>query len=88
MWPLSQHPDLIPKGEEFVKKWGAPAIFIGRFSGPLRASVPLVSGVFAMPYGRFQIANFSSAFVWAAVLLTLGDVTSMTIKWLAETMGR
>src|SRR5438874_428440 len=44
IWPLSKHPELIPKGENFVKKWGALAIFIGRFSGPLRASVPLVAG--------------------------------------------
>jgi membrane protein DedA with SNARE-associated domain len=88
MWPLSQYPDLIPKGEDFVRKWGAPAIFIGRFSGPLRASVPIVAGVFAMPYWRFQLANFSSAFVWAAVLLTLGDLTSITIKWLADMIGK
>ena len=87
MWPLSQHPNVIPAGEAFIKKWGAYAIFIGRFSGPLRASVPLVAGVFAMPYWRFQFANFSSAFVWAAVLLTLGDGTSTAIKWLANLMG-
>ena len=49
MWPLSRNPEMIPKGEEFVKKWGAPAIFIGRFSGPLRATVPLIAGIFAMP---------------------------------------
>jgi membrane protein DedA with SNARE-associated domain len=84
MWPLSQHPDLIPAGENFVKKWGALAIFIGRFSGPLRATVPIIAGVFAMPYGRFQVANFTSAFVWAAVLLTLGDVTSMVLQWIFE----
>jgi len=82
IWPLSKNPDLIPMGENFVKKWGALAIVIGRFSGPLRASVPLVAGVFAMPYWRFQIANFASAFLWAAVLLTLGDVTATAIKWL------
>ena len=81
IWPLSKHPQLIPMGENFVKKWGALAIVIGRFSGPLRASVPLVAGVFAMPYWRFQIANFASAFLWAAVLLTLGDVTATAIKW-------
>src|SRR6478609_3129203 len=40
-WPLSRHPDLIPRGEAFVKKWGAFGIFIGRFFGPLRASVRL-----------------------------------------------
>jgi membrane protein DedA with SNARE-associated domain len=73
IWPLSRHPDLIPRGEAFMKKWGVLGIFIGRFFGPLRAAVPLIAGIFEMPYWRFQIANFSSAFVWAAVLLTLGD---------------
>ena len=81
-WPLSRHPDLIPRGEAFVKKWGAFGIFIGRFFGPLRASVPLVAGIFEMPYWRFQLANFSSAFVWAAVLLTIGDLVGAAVKWL------
>lgn len=87
MWPLSQHPDLIPKGEAFVRKWGVAAVVIGRFSGPLRASVPIIAGVFAMPYWPFQVANFGSAFLWAAVLLTLGDVTTLSIKWLVNLMG-
>lgn len=82
IWPLSRHPELLPRGEAFVRKWGALGIFIGRFSGPLRASVPLIAGIFEMPYWRFQIANFTSAFVWAAVLLTLGDVGGKVIKWL------
>jgi membrane protein DedA with SNARE-associated domain len=63
-----------------MQKWGIAGIFIGRFFGPLRASVPLVAGIFDMPFWRFQIANFSSAFVWAAVLLTLGDVVARGIK--------
>jgi membrane protein DedA with SNARE-associated domain len=53
----------------------------------LRASVPIVAGVFAMPYWPFQIANFSSAFLWAWVLLTLGDFTSVAVKWIAQMMG-
>lgn len=88
MWPLSQHPHLIPAGEAFIRKWGSPAIFIARFSGPLRASVPIVAGVFAMPYWRFQVANFTSAFVWAWVLLSLGDVTSVTVKWFVDLIGK
>ena len=82
MWPLSRNPEMIPKGEEFVRRWGPAAIFIGRFSGPLRATVPLIAGIFAMPHWRFQVANFSSAMVWALTLLTLGDVTSKLIKWI------
>jgi len=80
VWPLSRHPDLIPKGEAFIRKWGAPGIFIGRFFGPLRAAVPLVAGIFEMPFWTFQIANWTSAFVWAGVLLTLGDIVSKAIR--------
>ena len=83
IWPLSRHPDLIPRGERFMKTWGVPGIFIGRFFGPLRASVPLIAGIFEMPFWRFQFANFLSAFVWAAVLLTLGDGISAGIKYLS-----
>ncbi len=82
VWPLSRHPDLIPRGEVFMKKWGIPGIFIGRFFGPLRASVPLIAGIFEMPFWRFQLANFSSAFVWAAVLLTIGDGISKAVRWI------
>jgi membrane protein DedA with SNARE-associated domain len=82
IWPLSRHPGLLPRGEAFVRRWGVLAIFIGRFFGPLRASVPLVAGIFQMPYWSFQVANFSSAFLWAGVLLTIGDVVTTIIKWL------
>jgi membrane protein DedA with SNARE-associated domain len=82
IWPLSRHPELLPRGEAFIKKWGALAIFIGRFFGPLRASVPLIAGIFEMPFWRFQLANFASAFVWAAALLTIGDVISTVVSWL------
>jgi membrane protein DedA with SNARE-associated domain len=62
-----------------VKKWGALGIFVGRFFGPLRAAVPLVAGIFEMPFWRFQAANFTSAFVWAAMLLTIGDGIAQVI---------
>lgn len=81
VWPLSRHPDLIPRGEAFVKRWGVFGIFIGRFFGPLRASVPLIAGIFEMPFWQFQFANVTSAFVWAAVLLTIGDVISFVFKF-------
>ena len=65
-----------------MKKWGILGIFIGRFFGPLRASVPLIAGIFEMPFWQFQVANFTSAFAWAAMLLTIGDVISKAVKWL------
>lgn len=74
MWPLSRQPQLLPRGERFVKRWGIPGVFIGRFFGPARAAVPLAAGIFAMPYWPFQFANFTSAFVWAGVVLAPGTI--------------
>ena len=73
-WPLSHYPDLLPRGERFIHAYGVYAIFMGRFFGPLRASVPLVAGILAMRWWSFQIANFTSAFVWALVLLAPGTL--------------
>ena len=81
LWPLSRYPTLLPRGEAFVRRFGVPSIFIGRFFGPLRASVPLAAGVFEMPYWRFQIANFVSALVWSAALLWFGDVIAKIAEW-------
>lgn len=82
VWPFSRYPNLLVRGEAFIKGWGVLAVFIGRFSGPLRASVPIAAGILNMPYWPFQLANFSSAFVWAAVLLMLGDVGATIGSWL------
>jgi membrane protein DedA with SNARE-associated domain len=72
IWPLSRYPDLLPSGHALIERYGIAAIFIARFFGPLRAAVPLVAGILEMPWWPFQIANFVSAFVWAAALLAPG----------------
>jgi membrane protein DedA with SNARE-associated domain len=81
VWPLSRHPDLLPRGHAFMQRWGILGIFIGRFFGPLRASVPLIAGILEMNYWLFQFANFTSAFVWAWVLLSFGDFGFGIYKW-------
>ena len=82
VWPLSNHPDLLPRGHAFMEKWGVLSIFIGRFFGPLRAAVPLVAGSLEMPYLPFQIANVTSAFLWVWSLLALGDFGFNILRWL------
>ena len=71
-WSLSKYPRLLEKGRALFRTWGAGAIFLARFSGPLRATVPIVAGIAAMPPLRFQLANWLSAFFWAFVLLSPG----------------
>ncbi|MCW3472983.1 DedA family protein [Limobrevibacterium gyesilva] len=74
VWPLSRHPDLLPRGERFFRRWGAMSVVLCRFFSPLRATIPLLCGIFEMPWGVFQLANWFSAFLWALVLLAPGSL--------------
>lgn len=74
LWPFSRHPELLTAAERLFERWGWVAIVVGRFIGPLRASVPTVAGIAAMPRGVFQAANFGSAFLWIPVLIFPGSV--------------
>ena len=84
MWPVSKFPDLLPRGRRFFERWGALGVFGGRFIGPLRAAVPLAAGACQMPRIPFQIANWTSAFVWATTTLAPGMVG---MEWLTKTFG-
>ena len=78
IWPLSRHPTLLPRGHAFFEKWGIAGVFLGRFFGPLRAAIPLVAGICEMPNLKFQLANVTSAFVWATGILAPGV---LGMKW-------
>lgn len=73
-WPLSRHPDLVLRGELFFQRFGTLSVFIGRFFGPFRATIPLVAGLLKMRARPFWIANVGSALIWAPALLVPGSV--------------
>ena len=69
LWPFNRHPDLVRRGEEFFAKWGALGVFFGHFFGPVRAVIPVVAGMYAMPQWQFQLVNVLSAVIWAAGII-------------------
>jgi membrane protein DedA with SNARE-associated domain len=71
-WPLSRQEALVVRGVAFFRRRGLPAVFVGRFFGPLRAVTPFAAGLCEMPRARFQIANLASAIVWSAGMLAPG----------------
>ena len=79
-WPLSRHPEMVVKGEAFLKKYGTASVAIGRFFGPVRAVIPLVAGMARMDRRAFWIANVLSAFVWAPAVMLPGAL----LGWAAE----
>ncbi|MCE4223648.1 DedA family protein [Methylobacterium sp. C25] len=71
-WPMSRYPEPTRRAEDFLRRWGAGAVAIGRFFGPVRAVIPLIAGIFGVNRLPFQVANVLSAAVWAFVLLAPG----------------
>jgi len=86
-WPISRYREQMKSALSFFRRWGMWAIFLGRFLGPFRATVPLVAGISQMRFWPFQIANVTSAFVWSASLLFLGAAGWATIKAAWHWMG-
>jgi membrane protein DedA with SNARE-associated domain len=76
VWPFSNHPELLARGLKFFARWGVIAVFSGRFFGPFRAIVPILAGLYATPWLHFQIANVTSAAVWAASIFMPGFLSS------------
>lgn len=71
-WPLSGHRTGIARARLFFRRYGFASIFLGRFFGPVRATIPLVAGVIGMPPRAFQLANILSAIVWVPLLFAPG----------------
>lgn len=68
-WPFRSRPELLPRGQQFFDRYGSLGVFAGHFFGPVRAVIPVVAGMCAMRQIPFQVANVSSAFLWAAGVL-------------------
>src|SRR5262249_3695239 len=78
-WPLSHNQALLGRGVAFFRHRGLPAVFVGRFFGPLRAVTPFAAGLCGMPRASFQVANRASAGVWSAGMLVPGV---LGMQWL------
>lgn len=71
----------------YCRRYGVAAIFIGRFFGPLRAFVPVMTGVLSMRHLKFQIANFTSAIVWVVAMVAPGWLAAKGLSHVAEGQG-
>lgn len=76
VWPFRDRPEMFEKGEAFFQKWGALAVFLGHFFGPVRGVVPILAGVYGMRQWVFQFVNAPAAVVWAVGVMVPGIFTS------------
>lgn len=78
-WPLKRHPELLAQGQAFFQRFGVASVFVGRFFGPLRATIPLLAGIGKMHPLAFWLSNICSAVIWAPALLLPGSAVVLLI---------
>ena len=72
VWPFRTHPQWLAASEAFVERNGGKSLILGRFIGPLRAFVPLATGIFEMPVRRYLTFSVLAAAAWAPVHILPG----------------
>ena len=69
------------RGETFFAKYGVFGVFLGHFFGPIRAVIPVIAGIAGMRQLPFQVANITSAFLWAVGVIV---PSFYGLKWMTH----
>ncbi len=75
---------LFAHGRRFFERHGGKSVVFGRFVGPVRAIIPTIAGLMAMPPWRFFLVNVISALLWAPVYLLPGLILGATLELATE----
>lgn len=88
-WPLFQrHAHRMRKAEQLICRHGAASVLIARFTGAVRAFVPLLAGFAGMPAAKFYVTNVVSALLWAPAHILPGVVFGASLHLAEQASGR
>lgn len=78
----------LDQAQDFLRRRGGSAVFLGRFVAFFRAVMPALAGASRMPYARFLSFNAAGGIVWGAAFVTLGFLAGNSYAAVAKTVGR
>ena len=88
-WRLfRRYAGVIGRAEDLISRHGAVSVVIARFTGAVRAFVPLLAGFARMPAGRFYATNLLSALLWAPAHILPGVVFGASLHLAEQASGR
>jgi len=88
LWPFTRYPGMIDRGVDYFHRYGGRSVLFGRFVGPVRAVIPLVAGMLAMPARRFFYINVLSAILWGPAYLVPGMAFGASLDLASKVTGR
>ncbi|RON11032.1 phosphoesterase [Pseudomonas brassicacearum] len=77
---LRHHPEWINGAESYFQRYGIASLLVGRFIGPLRPMLPMVAGMFDMPFPRFFAVSLLAGAGWSVAYLLPGWATGAAIR--------
>jgi membrane protein DedA with SNARE-associated domain/membrane-associated phospholipid phosphatase len=77
---LRHHPEWIAGAESYFQRYGIASLLVGRFIGPLRPMLPMVAGMFDMPFVRFAAVSVVAAAGWSVAYILPGWAAGAAIR--------
>lgn len=74
--------------QDFLRRRGGSAVFLGRWVAFFRAVMPALAGVARMPYPKFLVFNAAGGVVWGAVVVVAGFLAGQSYAKVEAVMGK
>jgi membrane-associated protein len=78
----------LDKAQDFLRRRGGSAVFLGRFVAFLRAVMPALAGMSRMHYLRFFAFNAAGGLLWGTGFVLLGFLAGNSYEAVAKAAGR
>lgn len=78
----------LENAQDFLRRRGGSAVFLGRFVAFFRAVMPALAGASRMPYPKFLVFNAVGGLIWGAGFVLLGFLAGNSYDAVARIVGR
>jgi membrane protein DedA with SNARE-associated domain len=86
--PLRRHEPRLAAAQDFLRRRGASAVFLGRWTAFLRAMMPGLAGVSRMRYPRFVAFNAIGGLAWGTTFVLVGYLAGDSYARVEKIAGR
>ncbi|MCW2903979.1 MAG: putative rane-associated protein [Streptosporangiaceae bacterium] len=85
---MRKHLSKVDKAQDLIRRRGAFAVFIGRFTAVLRALMPALAGSARVPYPKFLVFNALGGLAWGVGFTLGGFFVGTAFEHAARLLGR
>lgn len=85
---LNKRRKRLDDAQDFLRRRGGAAVFLGRFVAFFRAVMPALAGTSRMTYSRFLAFNAAGGLIWGTGFVLLGYLAGNSYATIEKTVGR